>query len=289
MKTYTKAPLPFSGQKRMWIKTFMHTVEETQFSCYVDLFGGSGLLSHAVKTVKPNAKVIYNDFDGYSERLTNINRTNALLSDLREILQDIPDEARIAEDVKERLINRIEAKTGYIDWATVSASLLFTMHHVNSVEELGHEALYNNIRAIDYNADGYLAGCETVCRDYRELVDEYRDRDALFIFDPPYLSTDNTPYKEGRYWTLKDYLSVVKAMLGIDYIYFASEKSQIEELFIFMQDEFHVITPFSGAQKAYIDVNGKIVKYKEYIFVKIRDEKRYNLFTQCYQENKINV
>lgn len=35
----------------------------------IDAFGGSGLLSHVAKHLKPKATVIYNDFDGYTERL----------------------------------------------------------------------------------------------------------------------------------------------------------------------------------------------------------------------------
>lgn len=37
----------------------------------VDAFGGSGLLSHVAKRLKPKATVIYNDFDGYAERLAH--------------------------------------------------------------------------------------------------------------------------------------------------------------------------------------------------------------------------
>ncbi len=48
----------------------------------IDVFGGSGLLSHVAKGLKPKAKVIYNDFGGYAERLNHITETNQL----REIL-----------------------------------------------------------------------------------------------------------------------------------------------------------------------------------------------------------
>jgi site-specific DNA-adenine methylase len=182
----------------------------------------------------------------------------------------------------ERVIDRIKSEAGYIDWATVSVSLLFTMHSVNSAEELCRERLYNHIPASRYCADGYLSGVETVCLDYGELVNQYRDSDTLFIFDPPYLNTDNTRYKNDFYWTLKDYLSVVKAMRDIDYIYFASEKSQIGELFLFIQNEFQTVTPFSGAEKAYRETGkGGIIDYKEYIYRKIRDGKIRNLFTQA--------
>ncbi|MFW9287448.1 hypothetical protein ACN9OX_12695, partial [Glaesserella parasuis] len=44
----------------------------------VDAFGGSGLLSHVTKRLKPKATVIYNDFDGYAERLAHIDDINRL-------------------------------------------------------------------------------------------------------------------------------------------------------------------------------------------------------------------
>ena len=48
----------------------------------IDTFGGSGLLSHAAKRLKPKARVIYNDFDGYTERLAHIDDINTLRSQL---------------------------------------------------------------------------------------------------------------------------------------------------------------------------------------------------------------
>ena len=73
MKIYNQAPLPFQGQKRRFLKSFKEALKSfPSDAVYVDLFGGSGLLSHTVKSVYPEAKVIYNDFDNYSERLKNI-------------------------------------------------------------------------------------------------------------------------------------------------------------------------------------------------------------------------
>lgn len=59
MKSYNQAPLPFQGQKRKFITEFkkdLKSFEDVQI--VVDLFGGSGLLSHAAKEVLPNARVI---------------------------------------------------------------------------------------------------------------------------------------------------------------------------------------------------------------------------------------
>lgn len=66
MKTFNQAPLPFQGQKRRFIKDFKEALKEfPEDAIYVDLFGGSGLLSHAVKSVYPNAQVLWNDFDDW--------------------------------------------------------------------------------------------------------------------------------------------------------------------------------------------------------------------------------
>lgn len=64
MKEYLSAPLPFVGQKRMFAQKFIEVLKEyPDNSVFVDLFGGSGLLSHITKREKPNARVIYNDYE----------------------------------------------------------------------------------------------------------------------------------------------------------------------------------------------------------------------------------
>ena len=89
-KIFTTAPLPFQGQKRKFLKQFKPALlQYSENATYVDLFGGSGLLSHTVKSIYPDARVIYNDFDNYRERLQNINKTNQLIADIRIIIKDV--------------------------------------------------------------------------------------------------------------------------------------------------------------------------------------------------------
>lgn len=76
-KTYKNAPLPFMGQKRNFLKEFRRALKSyPDNAVYVDLFGGSGLLSHTVKRFYPDAKVVYNDYDQYSRRLREEYRQN---------------------------------------------------------------------------------------------------------------------------------------------------------------------------------------------------------------------
>lgn len=137
MKTFNQAPLPFQGQKRKFIKDFKDALKEfPDNAIYVDLFGGSGLLSHAVKSVYPNARVIWNDFDDYAHRLAAIGKTNQILADIREILKDYPNRQRIIGKERDKILNRLTEEQGFVDWVTISSSLLFSAKYVADFEEL---------------------------------------------------------------------------------------------------------------------------------------------------------
>ena len=83
---YLSAPLPFMGQNRMFAKEFIKVLKHyPDDAVFVELVGGSGLLSHITKHQKPGSTVIYNDFDNYRRRLENIPRTNVLLDKIRKI------------------------------------------------------------------------------------------------------------------------------------------------------------------------------------------------------------
>ena len=79
---YLSAPLPFVGQKRMFANEFFKVLDRFPArTVFVELLGGAGLLSHISKRVRPDAVVVYNDFDNYRQRLDNIPNTNQLLAD----------------------------------------------------------------------------------------------------------------------------------------------------------------------------------------------------------------
>ncbi len=231
-KSYTSAPLPFMGQKRKFIKTFKRVLASYPDDVtIVDLFGGSGLLSHVAKREKPFAKVIYNDYDGFHRRLEAIPHTNALLARIRAITDALPRGKVIPQPYRNQIIELIatEERTGFVDYITLSSSLLFSMKYANNLAELSKETFYNTVRKADFNADGYLDGLTVVCKDYKQLFNEYRDtHGVLFLVDPPYLSTEVGTYTMS--WKLGDYLDVLTILQGHDFIYFTSNKSQILEL-----------------------------------------------------------
>ena len=249
-KKFTQAPLPFMGQKRR----FLNQVKEVLSTCpndatYVDLFGGSGLLSHTIKQHYPAAKVVYNDYDNYRLRLENVGHTNRLISDIRAIVADCPKDKRIVEPYKSSIISRVlqeEQTIGYVDYITLSSNIMFSMKYVLSYEQLAKETMYNCVRMSDYNTENYLEGVVIESLDYKELFSKYQDNpNVVFLVDPPYLSTDVGTYK--NYWKLKDYLDVLDVLNGTNYIYFTSNKSNIIELCEWMANKPALYNPFAGS------------------------------------------
>lgn len=229
------APLPFVGQKRMFAKEFIKVLDQFKDkTVFVDLFGGSGLLSHITKCQRPDATVVYNDFDNYTKRLKHIPQTNRLLSDLRDMVGDtVPRSKPIKGELRERIFKRIEQEeqtVGFVDFITISTSLMFSMKYKLSVDEMRKEVLYNKIRTSDYPlATDYLEGLTVVSCDYKELHERYKNvPNVVFLVDPPYLSTEVGTYR--MYWRLADYLDVLKVLHDKPFVYFTSNKSSIFEL-----------------------------------------------------------
>lgn len=256
LKRYKVAPLPFQGQKRYFVAPFVGVLREIsqsqEIKVVVDLFGGSGLLSHTAKRVLPGCKVIYNDYDGFSARLRNVERTNELLTDIRALLCDYPKEKRISEAYKSVILARVEKeeKSGFVDYITLSSSLLFSANYVTNFDELKASTLYNNVKQNNYdvNAAEYLHSLEIVKSDYLALFNQYKDvPGVLFIVDPPYLTTDTKTYLSDQYWKLADFLNVINVLNESNYIFFTSNKSSLIELCEWLSKNHNINNPFENA------------------------------------------
>lgn len=272
MRKFVNAPLPFQGQKRRFVKQLEEMAKrQTEGAVFVDLFGGSGLVSHVIKRVRPDCRVVWNDYDRYSERLANAGRTNEMLKALRPIVADVPKKLRIEEPVRSAVVAEVERwnKTGYVDWISISSNLHFTMNYSHNFEEFRKETLYNRLRKDDYDVEGYLEGVEVVSMDYRELFERFRlVPEVVFILDPPYLSTDCGTYRSDSYWRLADYLDVLKCLQGTQYVYFTSSKSTIVELADWMARNPMACNSFEGAEVHRVHVSGQALNYDDIMLVK---------------------
>ncbi len=256
-RLYMSAPLPFVGQKRMFAKHFIEVVRQYPAgTVFVDLFGGSGLLSHIAKHIHPASRVIYNDFDNYRRRIEEIPRTNALLDRIRPIASRFPRHKPVTGEAREeifRLLEQEERETGYLDFITLSSSLMFSMKYKMSIPEMRRETLYNNVRKTGYaECPDYLAGLEIESCDYRELFERFRNMPGVvFLVDPPYLSTEVGTYRMS--WRLADYLDVLSVLSGHDFVYFTSDKSSLVELCEWMGRNPSLGNPFERCRRREFD------------------------------------
>ncbi|OPH34954.1 Site-specific DNA methylase [Moraxella equi] len=231
-KPHSTAPLPFIGQKRQIIQVFRNTLDrivpdDGQGWTIIDVFGGSGLLAHNAKYLKPKARVIYNDFDNFSQRLYHLCDTNRLRQQLYAILEPLPRAKRIDEPTKQKLLEIIQNFDGFVDCHSVSTWLLFSGNQISHIDELPKHEFYNTIRRSDYpTADGYLDGLEIVSENFEILMPKFYHQDkTLFILDPPYLRTKQEAYGLGEYFGMVQFLKLMK-WVRPPYLFFSSTKSE---------------------------------------------------------------
>ncbi|STP05651.1 hypothetical protein [Haemophilus parainfluenzae] len=241
---FKQAPLPFVGQKRMFLKHFATVLNENiegdgEGWTIIDTFGGSGLLSHAAKHIKPKARVIYNDFDGYAERLVHIDDINKLRAELYSAVSNAtPKNKRMTKDCRAECVRIIQDFEGYKDLNCLASWLLFSGQQVATLEDLFQCDFWHCIRQSDYpKADGYLDGVEIVRESFHTLLPKFADNPkALFVLDPPYLCTRQESYKQATYFDLIDFLRLVN-ITRPPYIFFSSTKSEFVRFIEYIQED----------------------------------------------------
>ena len=262
--TFKQAPLPFIGQKRMFLKHFETVLNENikgegEGWTIIDTFGGSGLLSHTAKRLKPKARVIYNDFDGYAERLAHIDDINQLRAELYSVVGNATSKnKRMTKDCKAECIRIIQNFKGYKDLNCLASWLLFSGQQVATLDDLFQHNFWHCIRQSDYpKADGYLDGVEIVKESFHTLLPKFSDDPkALFVLDPPYLCTKQESYKQAKYFDLIDFLRLVN-ITRPPYVFFSSTKSEFIRFMNYMlEDKVDNWQAFENAKR--ITVNAKL-------------------------------
>lgn len=136
-------------------------------------------MSHVTKAICPNAVVVYNDFDNYRNRLDHIKDTNRILTGFCGVVADVPRGRMIPQRVKQEILSVMEREVAngrFVDYVTLSTSLLFAAKYATDMAGFRRDTLYNRIRLADYSCSGYLDGLTIVSCDYRELVAKYSGR-----------------------------------------------------------------------------------------------------------------
>lgn len=252
-----QAPLPFQGQKRFFKKEFQNIIRNFDDTyLFVDLFGGSGLLSHFVLDILPNAKVIYNDYDGYMQRLNHILHTNNLLKKIDKIMKDagIVNKQLVSKKVKDKVLKLLQKsdKEGYVDYLTISNNILFSMKYCSSLDEITKKTFYNNVKTKLYDelsVVDYLKNADITSVDWQILYNKYKNhKRVVFIADPPYLFTDVSGYSKIKSQNKSNpaLLDVLKIFTSNSVIYFTSNKSMVMD-FVEWGKQYGLIDFFSGS------------------------------------------
>lgn len=232
MKKYNKAPLPFQGQKRNFIKLFNEQLKKLcgdgEGWTIVDVFGGSGLLSHNAKYTCRKARVIYNDYDNYSNRLANINKTEKIRQNLLQLVAGYRAKEKLGNDVKTRIIKYLEGLGDCVDVSLVSSYLLFSGNSAISINDLCKKTLYNSVPVTPINGEGYLKSVEVVRKCFTELMQDNYSGKVLYVLDPPYINTQQGYHKD-KYFGLLDQIKLFD-LIKPPFMFFTSGKSEIADI-----------------------------------------------------------
>lgn len=268
-KPYTRAPLPFIGQKRYFLRHFRQILDAHMPGngagwVIIDAFGGSGLLAHTAKRCKPSAHVIYNDYDDYSTRIRHIADTNRLHAQLTTILQHEPRDLKLSASAKDTVCRAICAFDGFIDLDCLSSWILFSGKVAADLPDFFTKTMYNRIRLQPYPmAKDYLQGLEIVQEDYANLLARYTGNPkALLILDPPYVSTEQGMYRDSGYFGMVAFLRLMQ-LVRPPFVFFSSTRSEFPAwLEMTIREQHHGWERFTGYKT--ITVRGVINKGAAY-------------------------
>ena len=176
-KQYLSAPLPFQGQKRIFLRRVKDKLKRItkEITVIVDLFGGSGILSHTAKRLCPWCDVIYNDFDDYHVRLEHIPETNTILDFVRQKIKGLAPKQRIPDSIHDEIcdyLDRALVAYGYLDFLTLTSCLCFSNKKCKKLEDFRHTLFWVRAPRKHYTAKGYLDGIKIVKQEYLSLVQQ---------------------------------------------------------------------------------------------------------------------
>ena len=272
IKEYSKPPLPFEGNKKLWRKNYKEILKEFEdIEIFIDLFGGSGILSRWTKNTYKNSIVIYNDFDNYRERLKNIPTTNDLIKDIREILKDVPHRKLIDEERTKQIRNLFEEyknNNKFVDLKTLVHQMHFTKcinAETEDIDKFLKYKLYNNLNKNNIETpEDYLNGLNIVSMDWKKLYsyckETFKDYKICFILDPPYLYTDKTHYN-CRYWRLADTIELLDILKRYPFIFFNSSKSGFKEFVDVINRLFDTKITFKNISQNMANIGDKRTDY----------------------------
>lgn len=181
-KIWSTAPIPFTGQKRHFLKQLREAITPIvqPDTIIIDLFGGSGLMAHNAKRWFPNNRVIWNDYDGYADRLARTDETNKALQAMREATLPYRKEQSIPVDSEagKQLCEILRALPADADFRTLANNINFSGSQQTTAEGIIKEKFWKRIRKADLPDSAacadYLDGLTIIHDDFRTILAEYK-------------------------------------------------------------------------------------------------------------------
>lgn len=261
---YNKPPLAFMGNKKNMLKHIKQVLQDMQGDGYIndetiflDVFGGSGLISHNIKQWYPKNRVIWNDYDNYQKRLDGISDTEILRVKICEVFGINNSKEKATQAQKQEILDLIkdfEAKGHYVDYVSLSTYLLFCGTYADSFETLSKHSFYNRVTKYSLNeAKDYLQGVERVQQDFKDLLDSYSHiQNKILILDPPYLQTQVGNYKDC--FKLGQFFELIQRVTR-PYVFFGSKNSDILESFDYFKAHNKELEGYTF-NEAYLSMGG---------------------------------
>lgn len=266
---YKRPPLPFRGNKFKWIKDlikyFVKNHNKFKNYVFIDVFGGSGIISQAIAKLYPNNKVIYNDFDYYTKLLTksNIDRLNELRTKIYNIAQNYERLAKINDNDSNKI--RYLIKRYYPNFETnnklkniFAAWLMFNGTDFKFDSSFYNILPKNNYSCVDIN--DYLPDNVIIEHlEYKDLINKYKPilNKSLLILDPPYLGTSKEFYN--KEWDLKDTYNILRLCIKYKCLLFEANSSNVIRLIKTINGNSPI--HYKLLNKHYIESGSKSIEY----------------------------
>ena len=249
---------------------------------FLDMFGGSGLLSHNLKLLMPTAEVVYNDYDNYTRFFSqeSLNVMKNLYSDLINIageqiringaIQKIPVDK--GEKIVKVINDYVDKYNDLINFRQLGSWLLFSAQAFEKIKGFYSNNLYNRIaKQFPDVSNDYLKGLTIEHLDFRELYQKYstRNKKLFLICDPPYIATDSGNYRD--WFVLKDFLELMDICEKETFIMFSSNKSEFNNFVDWHKQKYKNESAFNGVklfleQKTHLATSFLNHKYYDQMF-----------------------
>lgn len=205
------------------------------FDIALDPFGGSGMVSRAIKDAKIAKHVVYGDFDGYTDRILYMLSDDAAVhyQYVLGLLHEVGPDKRIPDDITKSIAAYFDGVSSEVlDVWLPYLSFSGRDSSVRRIEAIGR---YNCVPAKWPNARGWLDGLQVVTKtDAKTLIKTFTPtkQRALVVLDPPYPGALGTGYRDAS-WSISDYEDIINTTLenGVDTVLaFGGDRSGVESM-----------------------------------------------------------